>query len=106
MQIEQWLYSWRSRLRSFFHPHQVDQEMKEELREHIQQQTDDNIARGMSGEEARRSALLALGGITQIEQQCWDARGGGTFDDLTQDLRYGCRQLPRRPGFSVLAVLV
>lgn len=105
MDIEQWFYSLPLRLRSFFRPHQVDQELKEELREHLEQQIKDNLARGMSPEEARRSAVLTMGGVTQIEQQCRDARGGRILDDLVQDIRYGFRQLLRSPGFSVLAIL-
>src|SRR5467141_2774376 len=105
MDIEQWLYSLPLRLRSFFHPNQVDQEMKEELREHLEQQIRENIAKGMSPEEARRSAVRTIGGIPQIEQQCRDARGGSVWDDFTQDLRYGFRQLLRSPGFSALAIL-
>jgi predicted permease len=105
MDIEQWLYSLPLRLRSFFHPNQVDQEMKEELREHLEQQIRENIAKGMSPEEARPSAVRTMGGIPQIEQQCRDARGGSVLDDFTQDLRYGFRQLLRSPGFSALAIL-
>jgi len=105
MDIEQWLYSLPPRLRSFFHPHQVDQEMKEELREHLEQQIRENIAKGMSPEEARRSAVRTMGGIPQIEQQCRDARGGSVLDDFTQDLRYGLRQLLRSPGFFAVAIL-
>ena len=105
MDIEQWLYSLPLRLRSFFHPQQVDQEMKEELGEHLEQQISENIAKGMSPEEARRSAMRAMGGLAQIEQQCRDARGGSVLHDLAQDLRYGLRQLRRAPGFSALAIL-
>src|SRR5437588_642001 len=105
MDIEQWLYSLPPRLRSFFHPNQVDQEMKEELREHLEQQIRENIAKGMSPEEARRSAVRTMGGIPQIEQQCRDARGGSVLDDFTQDLRYGFRQLLRSPGFFAVAIL-
>jgi len=105
MDIEQWLYSLPPRLRSFFHPNQVDQEMKEELREHLEQQIRENIAKGMSPEEARRSAVRTMGGIPQIEQQCRDARGGSVLDDFTQDLRYGLRQLLRSPGFFAVAIL-
>src|SRR5207302_2878125 len=105
MDIEQWLYSLPPRLRSFFHPNQVDQEMKEELREHLEQQISENIAKGMSPEEARRSAVRTMGGIPQIEQQCRDARGGSVLDDFTQDLRYGLRQLLRSPGFFAVAIL-
>ena len=93
------------RLRSFFRPHQADQELKEELREHLDQQIEANVASGHVPEEARYSALRALGGMTQIEQQCRDARGGSFFEDLVQDLRYGLRQLLRSPGFSALAIL-
>jgi len=46
-----------------------------------------------------------MGGIPQIEQQCRDTRGGNVVDDFIQDLRYGLRQLLRRPGFSALAIL-
>lgn len=105
MNIEQQLYSLPLRLRSLFHPNQVDQEMKEELREHLEQQISENIAKGMSPEEARRSAIIALGGIAQTEQQCRDAQGASPLQDFVQDLRYGFRQLRRSPGFSALAIL-
>ncbi len=105
MNLEQWLYSLPMRLRSFFRPGHVDDEMKEELREHVKQQINENIARGMSPEDARRSALRAMGGIAQVEQQCRDARGGRLLEDFLQDLRYGFRQLLRSPGFSALAIL-
>jgi predicted permease len=105
MHIEQWFYSLRLRLCSFFHPNQVDQEMKEELRAHLEQQINENIAKGMSPEEARRSAIRAMGGLTQIEQQCRDAQGGNVMQDFIQDLGYGFRQLRRNKGFSALAIL-
>lgn len=105
MNIQPWLYSLPVRLRSLFHPGQVDQEMKAELRDHLERQIAENIARGMSSQEARRSAMLTMGGITQVEQQCRDARGGSILDDFVQDFRYGFRQLGRSPGFSALAIL-
>jgi predicted permease len=105
MNFQQWLYSFPVRFRSLFRRHQVDQEMQAELRQHLDQQITENIARGMSQEEARRSAVLTLGGITQIEQQCRDVRGGNLLDDFVQDFRYGVRQLWRTPGFSLLAIL-
>jgi predicted permease len=93
------------RWRAFFRPNQVDQEMQEELREHFEQQIRENLASGMSAEEARRSAVNTMGRIPQLEQQCRDTRGGRFLGDLNQDLRYGFRQLLRSPGFSVLAIL-
>ena len=105
MSIEQWLYSLPFRWRSFLRPDLADQEMKAEIRDHFEQQTRENIARGMSPQQARRSAFLKLGGITQVEQQCREARGGNAFADFIQDLRYGFRQLCRSRGFSGLAIL-
>jgi predicted permease len=105
MKIEQWFYSLRLRLRRLLHPHQVEAELHEEVREHLEQQIAQNIARGMSPDQARSSALRTLGGIAQIEQQCRDARGGNLLQDFAQDLRYGFRQLGRNPGFSALAIL-
>ena len=96
MRFEQWLYTLP--LRSFFRRKQVDMELEDELRDHLEQQIKENLAAGMSPEDARFSALRALGGITQIEQQCRDARGGSVIEDLVQDLRYGLRQLCRKPG--------
>ena len=74
MDVQQWFYSLPMRLRSLFRPQQADQELREELGEHLDRQIEANMAKGMSREEARYSALRALGGITQIEQQCRDAR--------------------------------
>ena len=105
MDIEQWFYSLPLRVRSFFHPQRVDQEMKEELREHLEQQIKENIERGMSPEEARYAAMGTLGGLTQIEQHCRDARGGNLMEDFAHDLRYGFRQLWRSPGFAALVIL-
>ncbi|PYQ43728.1 MAG: hypothetical protein DMG99_06060 [Acidobacteria bacterium] len=66
MGIQQWFYSLLMRLRSFLRPSQADQELRDELREHLDQQIEANVAQGMSHEEARYAALCALGGITQI----------------------------------------
>src|SRR3984893_13212226 len=101
----EWFYTLRLRLRSFFRREQVDEELKDELSDHLEQQIQENLATGMSPEEARYAALRTLGGVTQIEQQCRDARGGGVLEDLVQDLRYGFRQLFRGRGFSILAIL-
>src|SRR5258708_9217985 len=105
MRFEQWLYTLPLRLRSFFRRKQVDVELEDELRDHLEQQIKENVAAGMTPEDARYSALRALGGMTQIEQQCRDVRGGNVIEDLVQDLRYGLRQLGRSPGFSSLAIL-
>jgi macrolide transport system ATP-binding/permease protein len=103
--FEQWFYALPLRLRALFSPRQLDQELKDELRDHLELQIKENLARGMSPEDARYSALRALGGVTQIEEQCRDTRGVSIIENLLQDLRYGLRQLRRSPGFSALAIL-
>jgi len=62
MNFEQWLYTLPLRLRLLFRSKQVDQELKDELCDHLEQQINENVARGMSPEEARYSAMRALGG--------------------------------------------
>ncbi len=105
MKFEEWLYALPLRLRVLFRPHDVDQELKDELRDHLDRQIAENVAKGMSPEGAQYAAVRAMGGISQIEQQCRDARGRSLLGELMQDLRYGFRQLRRSPGFSLLAIL-
>src|SRR5262245_3496660 len=105
MRFEHWFYALPLRLRSLLGRKQVDQELKYELRDHLELQIKENIAKGRTDDQARRSALRALGGLTQIEDQCRDARGVDAIEDFFHDLRYGLRQLRRSPGFSALAIL-
>ena len=105
MSFEQWLYTLPLRWRDRFRGKQADQDLSDELRDHLEQQTQVNLEKGMPMEDARRAAMRALGGITQIEQQCRDARGHNFIENTIQDLRFGFRQLCRSPGFSVLTIL-
>jgi hypothetical protein len=64
MGVEHWLYTIPLRLRSLFQRDRVDQELDEELRDHIERQTEDNLARGLSPFEARRAAQKCTGSET------------------------------------------
>ncbi|PYX75216.1 MAG: hypothetical protein DMG78_04845 [Acidobacteria bacterium] len=75
MGFEQWLYALPVRWRDRFRGKHVDQELREELRDHLERQIQVNLEKGMSMEDARYEASRAFGGVTQIEQQCRDARG-------------------------------
>jgi hypothetical protein len=101
----QWFCTLPLRIRSIFKRNQVEQELEDELRYHLDMKIEENAAKGMSNEEARRSALLAIGGVDQKKEECRDTRGLQWLDDIIQDLSYGFRLLRRNPGFMVLTTM-
>ena len=84
---------------------QAEYELDEELRYHIEQQTEQNIRMGMSSEEARYAARKAFGGVEQAKEHSRDARGVRWLEEFWQDLRQGARTLLKRPGFTLIVVL-
>src|SRR5208283_4051872 len=89
----------------FFRRRYWDQERARELDAYLEAETDENIARGMSPEEARYAAHRKLGNTTLIREEIYHMNSLGWVETLWQDLRFGLRMLRKNHGFTVVAVL-
>jgi predicted permease len=89
----------------FFRRAHTDREKAEELRQYVELETDENIARGMAADEARRAARLKLGNPTRIREQIFQMNTIGLFDALARNLRYALRGMRRQPTFTLAVVL-
>jgi hypothetical protein len=99
------LRAWLVRLAGSFSGARRDRELGTELESHVQMHVDDNIRAGMRPEEARRHAILALGGLERTKEHCRDRSGIFLVTELIRDTRYGLRTLRRSPGFTAAAII-
>ena len=83
----------------------LEDQLEKELRFHLDQHTADLVTHGHALEEARRQAMIALGGAEQVKEECRDARGTRWLEDFLQDFRYCARRLRHNPGFAAVSVL-
>src|SRR5256884_2071742 len=104
MRPEHWLYTIPLRLQSLFRWAQADQELDDELRDHLERKTEEYVAQGMTQEEAWRRARLDLGGVEKVKEECRDARQVNYIQNFMQDFRFAVRALRRSPILSAAAI--
>ena len=97
MRLERWFHTLPRRLRSLLRRNAAEQEMDEELQYHLERQVEQNIARGVSPEEARYAAIRSLGNAANIKEAPRDL-WRGPLERLAQDLRQAFRMIRRAPG--------
>jgi putative ABC transport system permease protein len=94
------------RLFGAFASNRSERDLSAEIESHLQLHFDDNINAGMTPDEARRRAVIALGGIEPTKEIYRDRRGLPLLEWLVRDLRFGARTLLKSPGFTIAGLLI
>jgi putative ABC transport system permease protein len=92
-------------VKNLFHRSRVEQDLDDELRCYVEMAAEEKRGAGCSDSEARRAALIELGGVEQVRESVRDIRAGALIDQLRQDLFYAIRVLGRNRGFTAVAVI-
>src|SRR4029077_2381929 len=92
------------KLQTLFGRERAAQQLEDELQFHLEQQAAENLAAGMSEEEARYAAMRSFGNATAVKEETRDTWGWITLEQIAQDLRFGFRSLRKSPLFTAVAV--
>src|SRR6266511_2410128 len=91
--------------RHLFHKSRTEQALTEEIDAYLDMLVEQWIKEGLHPAEARRAAMIELGGREQVKEKDREVNAGYQLEILWQDLRYGLRMLGRNPGFAAVAAL-
>jgi putative ABC transport system permease protein len=100
-----WFNILRDRIRALRRREDVINDIDREMRLHLELQVDANIKAGMSATEAREKAMRSFGNVNRAVDAAYDVKGGGLFETLAQDIRYGVRMLVKHKAFTSVAVI-
>ncbi|HKW63159.1 MAG TPA: ABC transporter permease [Candidatus Acidoferrum sp.] len=100
-----WAQRFLLRLQSLFLRNQNSQRLNDEMQFHLDQQITENLAAGMSFEDARHAAMRTFGNATVFKEETRDTWGWTQLQQIAQDFRYGLRTMHRAPGLSFVAIL-
>ena len=101
-----WITQLRMRIEMLFRRGNAAERLDAELRDHLERQIAENVAAGMSAEEARYAALRAFGNPALVRDEARSTWSWNWLESLTRDVRFGVRTLMRTPGFSLIAIVV
>jgi len=92
-------------VRSIFQGKKMENDLDDEIRFHVERETEENVRRGMPPSEARVVALRRFGGVDKTKEEVREADRAMFFETLLQDMRYGLRSLRKNPGYAAAAIL-
>ena len=94
----------RSALRNVFSRSRVERDLDTDVHAYADLLTDEKVRAGMSRDDARRAALVELGGIERVKDEVREIRSGALLETTARDIRYAVRTLARSPGFTIVAI--
>ena len=100
--VQQFVALWRA----LFQRARIDADLAEEMRFHVDRETEANVARGMSPEAARRAARLTFGSVDAAQEWSRDDRPGASIRQMLGDIRFGARLLGRSPVFGITGIAI